>query len=240
MRPPQAYALWWKLTEACSGVVRDFDAIKWYVVPGASAIEVGGRSYHGYVWPRSGRIVLAEQVVLQGAFVRHEMLHALTGDGHSRQYFLERCGGVVVCGGECVADAGDDVDPPSQATEVTANDLDVTLSIDPANPSIHTDSGWVAFTVSATNVRSNPVWARLQPVAPGSPASATFGVIISCVPGCAQARWSYEYAIEPRIGFQAGQTRRLMFDWNLSPGGYLVRGFFNSDTTESTRFSVAP
>ena len=239
MPAPQAYALWWRLTEHCSGAARDFDAIKWYVVPGATTIRINGREYHGYAWPKSGRIVLAEQVLLKGAFVRHEMLHALAGSGHSREYFLERCGGVVVCGGDCATEVGPEINPPASASEIDAEDLDVAIRIDPANPSIRNDSGWIALTVSATNIRSDPVWVRLHPVAPEEPASATFGVIIDCISGCGQ-RSSYEFVTAHRLGFGAGQSRRLVFDYNLSLGEYTVRGLFNSDTTAATRFETRP
>lgn len=239
IRAPQAYALWWSLTEACSGVTRDFDAIEWYVVPGAKTIRVNGREYHGYAWPESGRIVVAEQVLLEGPFVRHEMLHVLTGHGHSREYFLERCGGVVACGGDCAAEVGPETDPPANASEIDGEDLDVAIRIDPVSPSIQAHNGWIALTVSATNKSSDPVWVRLHPVAPEETASATFGVIIECVSECG-LRSSYEFITGHRIGFGAGQSRRLVFDYNLSLGQYSARGFFNRDTTTATRFDVKP
>jgi hypothetical protein len=239
MPAPQAYALWWSLTEACSGVTRDFDAIEWYVVPEAEMISVNGREYHGYAWPESGRIVLAERAILKGALVRHEMLHALAGPGHERKYFLERCGGVVACGGDCSAAVGAEIDPPASASEIDAEDLDVAIRIDLANAPPQGDSGWVALTVSATNTDSNPAWVLLHPVAPGEPASATFGVIIDCISGCGHAL-SYEFVTGHRIGFGANQSRRLVFDYDLPLGGYFVRGFFNSDTTAAMRFDMRP
>ena len=58
---------------------------------------MSGREVGGYWTPGSNSIVLAGNGVLEGSFVRHEMLHALTRapKGHKREDFLDKCGGVV-------------------------------------------------------------------------------------------------------------------------------------------------
>ena len=58
------------------------------------------------VWYSDGnRIVLVKQAVTWNIGVRHEMLHALLRVGtHPREYFLDRCRGVVYCGDNVCSD----------------------------------------------------------------------------------------------------------------------------------------
>ena len=97
------------MTAQCSGSSAPRASVQWYVVPGVWVFWREGSVVNGF-WSRSGnRIVLAEGAVDDGFVVRHEMLHALTVDGrHTRQAFLERCGGVVACLSPCMeaANAG--------------------------------------------------------------------------------------------------------------------------------------
>jgi len=180
MRPPRAYALWWQLTESCSNRSGVLDRIRWYLVPGSTSITVGGHQYQGFWFPQSSVIVLAGKEVLDGQLVRHEMLHALTGPLHARQYFIDACGGVVACDEECIIDAGGPAGTPDTTASVVPVSVVVASShTDPASPSLAHDSGWVAITVSARNPRPAGVWALLSPI-PGNPAySATFGYDIS-------------------------------------------------------------
>ncbi|HEY0779780.1 MAG TPA: hypothetical protein VGD56_17565, partial [Gemmatirosa sp.] len=101
LTPPPVYARWWAMTEACSGLRRDLGAVDWYVTTGAPSISDGHQSdLGGYYSPASNRIVLADTAALDGATIRHEMLHALLGPavaGHPRAQFLGRCAGVVHC-----------------------------------------------------------------------------------------------------------------------------------------------
>ncbi|HKP15984.1 MAG TPA: hypothetical protein VJT85_07965, partial [Gemmatimonadaceae bacterium] len=66
---PARFALWWRMTEACSGRSGDLRSIQWYVVPHAQMIEVAGERYHGYTFASPGRIVLADAHRLDGPLV---------------------------------------------------------------------------------------------------------------------------------------------------------------------------
>jgi hypothetical protein len=107
LTPPAIFGEWWAMTTECSGSSAPMSSVQFYVVPGVSLFWREGSVVNGF-WTRTGnRIVLAEGAIDDGSVVRHEMLHALTNDGrHTRQAFLERCGGVVACLSPCVEAAG--------------------------------------------------------------------------------------------------------------------------------------
>lgn len=236
-QPP--YALWWQMTETCSGKSADFSTIRWFVVPHADSFEVHGKHYNGY-WYDDNSIVIAAKHLLDGQLVRHEMLHALTGGGHSRQ-FLDACGGVVACEGDCLTEAGGLPALDSTAVALPASSLRTELQIDPANPSLSTDSGWVALSVIVHTPQDASVRALLTPI-PGDPSfSATFGyVVTSCHPTCRSAKDSYSFVPATLYDFTIGATRRYVFDVQLPPGIYSARGVFNVDSTSGTTFTVAP
>jgi hypothetical protein len=103
------FALWWRMTEACSGLRGSLADVRWYVQPGLETLQIPGDAgrYGGYWWADGNRVLLTERAVTDGWLVRHEMLHALVGRaGHPREQFGDRCGGIVTCTGECQRDAG--------------------------------------------------------------------------------------------------------------------------------------
>jgi hypothetical protein len=108
------YAQWWAETQACALRTGDVASIRWYVVPGVAHFRTvrgdGVASYHA----ATRRIVVAEEALLSGPVVRHEMLHALLGDvaGHPGDAFLGDCAGVVSCRAECRREAGRPVPRP--------------------------------------------------------------------------------------------------------------------------------
>ena len=238
MQPPRVYAMWWQLTEACSGLTGDFASVRWYELPSASQIVLDGTALQGYWWSDENRIVLASSKILKGQLVRHEMLHALTRAGHSHEYFMDKCGGVVACEGDCLREAGDTPLPPIDAPMIDPSDLSVETKMEPPDASISTDSGWVAITISARNSRRVPVWVRMTYVAPGDPASATFGYVLRCISGGCWSGDEYSFVWADKVGFAAGQSRRHVFDRRLEPGTYSLRGFFNVDTTTTTTFQI--
>ena len=239
MQPPRVYAMWWQLTQACSGVTGDFARVRWYEVPNTSQIVVNGTPVQGYWWPDENRIVVAGSQVLQGQLVRHEMLHALTGSAHSHEYFIDKCGGVVACEADCLKEAGDTPAPPLDAATISPRDLSVESITQPPNASISTDSGWAAITITARNTKAEPVWVHLTYVAAGDPAAATFGYTVQCISGGCWSGDEYTYIWADKVGFAPGQTRRWVFDRHLEPGTYSLRGFFNVDTTSATTFQIS-
>jgi hypothetical protein len=239
MQPPRVYAMWWQLTQTCSGITADFASVRWYVVPNVSQISVDGHQVQGYWWSSGNRIAVVGSQLLQGQLVRHEMLHALTGPEHTHKYFIDKCGGVVACEADCVTEAGDTPPPPVDAPTVNASVLSVETSVQPPDASISTDSGWVGITVTARNIQTLPVWVRMTPVAPGSPAVATFGYVVECISGGCGGGDEYRYLIADKVGFSAGQVRRYLFDRRLEPGTYALRGFFNVDTISTATFQIS-
>jgi hypothetical protein len=237
MQAPLVYGLWWEMTEACSGISGDLSSVRWYELPGATNLEVNGRTYQSYWLATGNRIVVAGRSRMAGPLIRHEMLHALTGPKHSREYFVDKCGGIVACEGQCLAEAGEPSAPPGDAATITPSDLDVAVDVTPAQAAFTSDSGWVAITVSAKNTRAYPVWVHLLPVGPGSSYSATFGYEVRCESTCG-GRSAYAYVAADRMGFNPGQTRRYSFDLQLPPDLFLVRGNFNSDTTSEKSLGV--
>lgn len=67
----------------------------------------GRRGVFSAIWYSEGnRIVMVQQEATWNIGVRHEMLHALLHVGtHPREYFLERCRGVVYCGDGVCSDS---------------------------------------------------------------------------------------------------------------------------------------
>jgi hypothetical protein len=239
--PPARFALWWRMTESCSGRQGDLRSIRWYIVPDAHSIEVEGDSVQG--------VTIGDRIVLAGAFrgngplVRHEMLHALLRgtSGHPRDAFLVACNDVVVCDSVCEADAGGRPTPPLDAPELLPRDVATRVEVVPGQPSASQDSGAVALIVSITNPLATPAWVRLEPPGSTDPVGSTFGIAIDYNDGgrcCAE--WANTAIIGARFPLAAHETRRWVWDGELSAGDYGVRGWFNADTTPRFVFDVGP
>jgi hypothetical protein len=239
--PPAQFALWWRMTEACSSRTGDFAAVQWYVVPDAYAITVGGKSYQGFWYGSPDRIVLAGAQRSAGPLVRHEMLHALLRtDGHPRAAFLGGCEGIVACDGECEEQAGSRVTPPANAPELLPSDVATRLELWPGAPAESRDSGAAAVVVSITNPRAEPVWVRLTPQAPGNPFSHTFGAALDYDDPAQVAGESYTFVNGTRFPLGANETRRWVWDLFLVARRWGFRGWFNTDTTARTVVDVGP
>ena len=71
----------------------------WFVVPGEEPFRVKGfdRPVAGYWDGAAKRIVLLEWVPSASHLARHEILHALLRrPGHPREYFVDKCGDLVI------------------------------------------------------------------------------------------------------------------------------------------------
>ena len=237
--PPPAYQAWWQLTEACAGVQRDFSRIQWYVVPGAETIAVRGGEYHGAWYSEGNRIVLAEQAQMSGALVRHEMLHALIGrGGHPREYYRSRCGGIVVCHGECEEEVGDDPIPSPSVIRMMPSELEIGVEVLPVGEGVSGGSGWVAVMVTATNRYQSARLVRVSTAEDGSKAP-TFGYEL-VRSGIGWWSGSYEWVTDSLVAFGPGETRRRVFDLWLPDVEWEVRGLFNSGRTPLMQFRPDP
>ena len=236
--PPARFALWWKMTESCSGRQGDLRAIRWYVVPNATSIDVDGQQVHGETI--GNRIVLADSHRLDGPLVRHEMLHALLGvGGHPRNAFLVACNDIVACEDACEAEAGGRPAPLATATELAPGDLVTRVEVVPGTPAASQDSGAVAVIVSITNPHATPAWVRLVP--PNSPEGIgyTFGLAIDYDDVGRVFISDRRGIVGTRLPLGANETRRYVWDGVLPPGAYGVRGWFNNDTVPRFVMRVA-
>ncbi len=238
--PPARFALWWQMTESCSGRQGDLSAIRWYVVPNATSITVNGKQVQGETIG-TDRIILVEPHRLDGSLVRHEMLHALLGvGGHPRAAFLEACNGVVVCDSVCAADAGGRTDPPPDAPELTSRDVATRLEVVPRQPAVSQDSGAVAVIISITNPLATPAWVRLVPPGSQDAIGYTFGLALDYDDSRLVFLRGQMGMIGTRFPLAANETRRYVWDGDLAAGDYGVRGWFNDDSTPRFLLKVAP
>jgi hypothetical protein len=247
--PPPAYQLWWEVTQECAGRRGLFSRVRWYYVPGARTLLVNGQRVEGY-WTSAGNtIVLAEAALLKGPLVRHEMLHALQdGDGHPREFFLRRCGGVVVCDGACADE--EPLPPPNPAlTRAEPNGLEIGVEIWPEAPSLGLYGGYLTLTVTARNPRADSVIVTLPGTMFGEPGT------------------SFEYVVEDQVGatggsarawddgvvrFAPGEVKRHVFDFRLynadgsgpavilSPGTQRLYGAYGGHWSSQSRTVTVP
>lgn len=235
------------MTESCSGLRGDLASVQWYVQPGVETLQIPGDhngQLAGYWWGIGNRILLTERAVTSGWLVRHEMLHALIGRaGHPRAQFVDRCGGIVTCVGECQREAGPAPQPSVDAQEIDARELEVSVSIAPSAAfGMYENGGWFAYVVTATNPRPEAVWVRIGRLRPDARSAATFGFLEG------PSVWSYAYTTEIRLAFGPHETKRYTYDRVTMPtsgqmyaaGAREVRGFFNTDTTPPVPFTILP
>ena len=235
--PPAAYRTWWDMTAACAGVSQDFDRVRWFIVPGARSIPYDGAEYQG-LWYRAGnRIVLAEQSMLRGGLVRHEMLHALIDEAsHPREYYGERCGGLVVCAGDCEKEIGPDPPPPAAIAGLDAWELDLDVEIVSTPPETEDDVAWLGVLVSVRNPHPEARAVRLGATG-ARPPLPTFGYALAA-PGEEAARETYVFAFDTTVVFGAGETQRRLFDLWLPSSEWEIRGLFGGGTTSPVRLTT--
>jgi hypothetical protein len=226
--PPAVYRQWWSLTEACSGLHGDFDAVQWYVVPGESTIRLADGVVSA-VWVEKGnRIVLAAgpDGRYAGDLVRHEMLHALRqSGGHPREDFIGHCGGVVVCVTQC--DAGPAAAPAPDPSAVTVEPaaLEISVEVTSTPPAPPDTERYVMMVVSAHNP-SSEAWQVQLPPSGDAGAPASFSYHLTNTTSGTEVFYETRASAPEATRFAAGETKVFIFDFWVRSG--------------ATRYDIAP
>lgn len=78
MDPPSVYRLWHAQTVACVAIQRDFDRIRWYVVPGGNwRYSKHNQDLAAGVWIEPDKIYIAEESLTTEWIIKHELIHYL-------------------------------------------------------------------------------------------------------------------------------------------------------------------
>ena len=212
--------------------------VNWYVVPGVDLFALNGQLVSGYSAASANRIVLAGNVVDDGPSVRHEMLHQLLGagiTGHPRSEFLGKCGGTVYCSSKCISDGGPAPAADRAAISLKPGELDISVDVTPANPSLENEDGRIAMTVLAANRSGQPAEVAL----PGAGNGIGFSFSLTSDKGFLW--WIGVTATAPETTrFATGEVKRYVFDFrieahdfsvfpsgpNLPPGTYTFAGAY--------------
>lgn len=241
--PPLEYALWWRMTESCSGLRGSLADVNWFVVPGVTSFpgDLGGLWYE-----QGNRIVLTGVEQLDGALVRHEMLHALVrAVNHPRIEFLERCAGTVSCEYECIKDADPAPKPASGTPVVSPSALEIAVEVKPSRPNGTVDGGYFTLVVTTHNPASHAVVVALPPSGDAGP-SGSFSYTMRG--GTSYIHHDRAYDSEATL-FAAGETRRDVFDLHvgsdaefggLLPGNYTAEGSYGDFAGAPISFTVVP
>ena len=244
--PPRVYSTWWKMTEACSGLTGSLEAVSWVKTGQVLRDPLNGEPIIGYWSAGSNRIVLANTAVLSGAAVRHEMLHALLRkSGHPRSEFLGKCLGTVDCQEGCIDQAGPYPRPPEFPILVPGSSIDITVDVEPGNPTGANDGGFFSITVMARN--RSPHWVTVLPAQAGLGVNHTFSFDVR---GQSAGVSSGEIAFDPsETIFAPGEIKRHVFDFSIGnnilsrqvpAGNYIVRGAYTDYWSTDSSFVIGP
>jgi hypothetical protein len=222
--PPEVFRRWWALTEQCSGLTGDYDAVAWYVVPGAASIPGPDGSPVQGTWElKHDRIVLAGDAQLAGDLVRHEMLHALLrAADHPRDAFIGKCGGVVVCIGPCLKEAGTAPPPDPGAVPADPSALEVTVTLEPESDDPSQIGGHFIMWVTARNPTDQALVVTLPPPGDGGP-GVGFQYLLDS--DWITAPYKVRAQAPEMTRFAPRETKRFAFDFRVSastgtPGRY--------------------
>lgn len=246
--PPAVYSTWWKMTEACSGMTGSLGAITWFRTGQALHAFPSGDPLGGYWSPVGNRIVLTNDLALDGGVVRHEMLHALLRKGgHPRNQFLGKCMGTVHCPDACIRDAGPYPHPAETPIHVTGDSLAITLDVEPRNPTVARDGGFFSMSVMVRNRSTH--WVTVPSVYslyfPDVDSTRTFETTVRGPSGGISIP---ESRLDPSEWiFAPGETKKHVFDFEigndlrafeLPPGHYIARGGYSDYWGADSSFVV--
>ena len=246
--PPVVYSTWSNMTQACSGLTGSLGAVTWYKTSEVLHDARTGDVVLGYWYSADNTIVLTTASVHDGGTVRHEMLHSLLGkSGHPRDQFLGKCAGTVPCEAGCIRDAGPYPAPPESPIHVTGDSIDLTVDVEPKNPTPATDGGLFSITVTAHNRSAH--WATVTPSVLVDDTNRTFSFDVrdaSTSVGITKG----EVALDPsEMIFAPGETKRQVFDFaigdspfanQLLSGNYIVRGGYSDYWSTYSPFVIGP
>ncbi|HTK49428.1 MAG TPA: hypothetical protein VL328_15725 [Gemmatimonadaceae bacterium] len=224
--PPEVFRRWWALTEQCSGLTGDYDAITWYVVPGAASIPGPDGSPVQGTWElKQDRIVLAGNTQFAGDLVRHEMLHALLrGGDHPRDAFIAKCGGVVVCIGPCLEEAGPAPPPDPAAVPADPSVLEVNVTLEPERDDPSQIGGHFIMWVAVRNP-TDQVLAITLPRSSDAGPSVSFEYRLDS--DWVTSTYNVRAQTPEVTRFAPRETKRFAFDFMVS-------------TSKSTRYDITP
>jgi hypothetical protein len=236
---PARFALWWRLMQSCSGITGNFASVSWYVVPNTGTVSYQGKQVNAYWIGDPDRIVLADSLRNSGPIVRHEMLHVLLHrNGHPRAAFLEACGGLVACDGECVIEAGVYGSASVSAPVLQPRDMGTRVDVFAPLPAEVVDEGAAAVLITITNPRAEPVWVKLTPRESGDLPFPTFGVVVDYDDPARIAALAVDWSQADRFSLDAGERRHWLWEGSLSRGRFGILGFFNVDSVPRSVISV--
>jgi hypothetical protein len=215
--PPPVYERWWAMVEECSGRQGSLEAVAWYAAPHQLQNPSNpAESVEGYWSAGSNRIVLNSNDTIDGAIVRHEMLHALIRTpGHPRAAFLQGCAGVVSCQPGCVRDAGPPPTPDATTRRVSPAEVEVSSAVLVVSPSSSAQPSFATFTISAHNPFPYPIVVVLPDAGGGIPTTFSYG-IIRLVSGGGLGAGDLALDIGATY-FAPGETKRDVFDLVIVP-----------------------
>jgi hypothetical protein len=250
--PPPVYSTWWNMTQACSGLTGSLGAVTWFKTSQPLRNSRTGEPAGGYWSSFTNKIVLTNAAMLDGGSVRHEMLHSLLRKGgHPRSQFLGKCAGTVHCQGSCIRDAGSYPQPSESPIHVPGDSIEISVDIEPGNPSSAQDGGFFSMTVIVRNRSAH--WATVPSYYSSifleydSTSARTFGVDVRG-PAGGISDWDLRFDPSEWI-FAPGETKKRVFDFTigndliahkLPRGNYIARGGYSEYWSTHSTFVIGP
>lgn len=215
-------------------------------------VKVDGEDAAGYWSSNGNRIVLVDEIMDDGAGVRHEMLHALLRvGGHPRAQFLGRCASLVDCQGSCVTDAGP-WHAPSTYTVVPPNSLELSSQATLQPPEAD-GQRFLALEIAVRNPLGHAVLVSVPPfpgIPPGSVDAENPPGFNYDLHGPAGGIGSNMYIEDSStVFFQPFETKQFLYEfrvasdltaYHIPPGQYSVSGGYARRWAAYDTIAVTP
>lgn len=154
---------------------------------------------------------------------------------------MQNCAGTVYCAGECLEEAGSPPASTQTAIRVTADAIEVVVTVDPAQPSDTIDDGFFRVVVEARNPTAHGVVVSIDS------RQKTFGFVLKGPHGTVV---DYVEATDPSGNtFAPFEVKRQLFDFRIGndplaravpPGTYTVSGSFVTHNDTLTPVLIGP